>query len=181
MLLNSSRGNWLELSPTEQLEFLQKLRFESISPFLEEFRSFLVSDQASPFVQSIVFELLQEKGIDQPFKVKKLGQEGDFTPSELPLIGEDEFAKELFRELRRLLESENPSLLDQLTQTLQHHIFMIYPFSFHPKDAKLWAQAYFAFAEKLYSGTLSKPMSSELENAVSFIEDLEEQQQNYLL
>ncbi|MHC5251722.1 hypothetical protein ACYRFS_02155 [Listeria kieliensis] len=181
LVTRSQKENWVNLPVAEQLEFLQKIRFESVSPFLESFRAILEDKSASPFVQSIVFELLQEQEVNQLFKVCKLGMESEFNPIDVSLLGEDAFINVILDLLKERLESENPTLLEQLLQTVQHHAFMLYPFTFQPREASLWKDAYLLFASELYGAFLEIEPTPELEEALSFIQNLEEHQQNYLL
>ncbi|MBC1520774.1 hypothetical protein HB912_03810 [Listeria aquatica] len=181
LVTKAQRENWTRLPVAEQLEFLQKIRLESIEPFVESFKTVLEDNAASPFVQSILFELLQEQEINQLFEVRKLGLQGEFNPIDVSFLGEDAFVNEVLSLLKERLESENPTLLDQLLQTFQHHAFMLYPFTFKPRDAALWKDAYLLFASDLYGAFLDIEPTRELNEALSFIRNLEEHQQNYLL
>ncbi|WP_167628084.1 tetratricopeptide repeat protein [Listeria valentina] len=181
LVTRSQKENWTNLPVAEQLEFLQKIRFESIEPFLDSFHAVLADKSASPFVQSIIFELLQEHEVNQPFKVCKLGMEEEFNPVDVSFLGEDAFVNVILDLLKERLENENPTLLDQLLQTVQHHAFMLYPFTFKPGEASLWKDAYLLFASDLYGAFLEIEPTAELEKALSFIQNLEEHQQNYLL
>ncbi|WP_051999174.1 hypothetical protein [Listeria cornellensis] len=56
-----SVANFLEWGTAEQLEFLQQARFHDVEPYVEVFSVFLKDATTSPFVKSMIFELLQEK------------------------------------------------------------------------------------------------------------------------
>lgn len=167
---------------SDQLQFLQNIRFENMDKYIADFRVFLKTEQISPFVQSIIFEILQENQINEEFEVCKLGKKAVFNPVKLPVVEENPFVQTFFSILKESLENDNPSLLMQVTDIAQQHLFLLYPFSFKPKNPNLWAQAYFYWISTLYD---SKPLqgaldSEEMHQALAFIEQLEAAQQKNL-
>ncbi|MBF2367424.1 hypothetical protein [Listeria welshimeri] len=168
----------------EQLEFLQEARFLEIDDFLPAFKVFLADENFSPFVQSMIFELMQEKEIDEEIEVRKINKHGIFNPKKVPMLADNMFASELFTGLADKLEHSNPSLFEQVIGIIQQHLFMIYPFEFEPKDVNVWVNAYFKWANAMYGDKtmISDPVNHELmEEAISTIEELEIRQQNYFI
>ncbi|AQY50976.1 hypothetical protein UE46_07920 [Listeria weihenstephanensis] len=176
--------NFLEWGTAEQLEFLQQARFHDIDSYLEAFQIFLKDAETSPYVKSMVFELLQEKNVDTVFRVKKLGLEGDFNPSKVSVLTDDPFTKELTGALTKRWEHDNPSFLEQLLVIVQLHLFIMYPFQMPSKDVALWSEAYSSWLSQLYGEEPSENVAinpDELLEAKRFIEKMEKVQQNYLL
>lgn len=169
---------------SEQLEFLQEARFLEIDDFLPIFKQFLEDDQFSPFVQSMIFELMQEKEIDEEMEVRKIAKTGIFNPSNVPMLAENEFAQALFAGLAEKLEHTNPSLLEQVLGIIQQHLFMLYPFELEPKNPTIWINAYYKWANAMYgdNSVISDEVNPVLvEDAIAIIEDLEIRQQNYFI
>lgn len=168
----------------EQLEFLQEARFLEIDDFLPAFKMFLADESFSPFVQSMIFELMQEKEVNEEIEVRKIDKHGIFNPSEVPMLAENAFATELFAGLADKLEHSNPSLLEQIIGIIQQHLFMLYPFEFEPKEVDVWVNAYFKWANSMYGDVslISDALNqAAVEEAISIIEELEIRQQNYFI
>ncbi|MBC1374358.1 hypothetical protein HCB45_08080 [Listeria sp. FSL L7-0091] len=168
----------------EQLEFLQEARFLEIDDFLPAFKVFLADESFSPFVQSMIFELMQEKEVNEEIEVRKIEKTGTFNPSEVPMLAENTFAMELFSGLTDKLEHSNPSLLEQIIGIIQQHLFMLYPFELEPKEVNVWVNAYFKWANSMYGDVsmISDAVNQEaVEEAISIIEELEIRQQNYFI
>ncbi|EFR94094.1 hypothetical protein MXK52_05090 [Listeria innocua] len=168
----------------EQLEFLQEARFLEIDDFLPAFKMFLADESFSPFVQSMIFELMQEKEVNEEIEVRKVDKHGIFNPSEVPMLAENAFATELFSGLADKLEHSNPSLLEQIIGIIQQHLFMLYPFEFEPKEVDVWVNAYFKWANSMYGDVslISDAVNQvAVEEAISIIEELEIRQQNYFI
>ncbi|MBC6147412.1 hypothetical protein HCA24_00770 [Listeria innocua] len=168
----------------EQLEFLQEARFLEIDDFLPSFKMFLADESFSPFVQSMIFELMQEKEVNEEIEVRKIDKHGIFNPSEVPMLAENAFATELFSGLADKLEHSNPSLLEQIIGIIQQHLFMLYPFEFEPKEVDVWVNAYFKWANSMYGDVslISDAVNQvAVEEAISIIEELEIRQQNYFI
>ncbi|HHQ0223712.1 TPA: hypothetical protein ACSK4P_001148 [Listeria innocua] len=168
----------------EQLEFLQEARFLEIDDFLPAFKMFLADESFSPFVQSMIFELMQEKEVNEEIEVRKIDKHGIFNPSEVPMLAENAFATELFAGLADKLEHSNPSLLEQIIGIIQQHLFMLYPFEFEPKEVDVWVNAYFKWANSMYGDVslISDAVNqAAVEEAISIIEELEIRQQNYFI
>ncbi|WP_149024176.1 hypothetical protein [Paenilisteria weihenstephanensis] len=163
---------------------MQQARFHDIDSYLEAFQIFLKDAETSPYVKSMVFELLQEKNVDTVFRVKKLGLEGDFNPSKVSVLTDDPFTKELTGALTKRWEHDNPSFLEQLLVIVQLHLFIMYPFQMPSKDVALWSEAYSSWLSQLYGEEPSENVAinpDELLEAKRFIEKMEKVQQNYLL
>ncbi|EAE2482741.1 hypothetical protein [Listeria innocua] len=168
----------------EQLEFLQEARFLEIDDFLPAFKMFLADESFSPFVQSMIFELMQEKEVNEEIEVRKIDKHDIFNPSEVPMLAENAFATELFAGLADKLEHSNPSLLEQIIGIIQQHLFMLYPFEFEPKEVDVWVNAYFKWANSMYGDVslISDAVNqAAVEEAISIIEELEIRQQNYFI
>lgn len=168
----------------EQLEFLQEARFLEIDDFLPAFKMFFADESFSPFVQSMIFELMQEKEVNEEIEVRKIDKHGIFNPSEVPMLAENAFATELFAGLADKLEHSNPSLLEQIIGIIQQHLFMLYPFEFEPKEVDVWVNAYFKWANSMYGDVslISDAVNqAAVEEAISIIEELEIRQQNYFI
>ncbi|MBC1434080.1 hypothetical protein [Paenilisteria rocourtiae] len=176
--------NFFEWGTSEQLEFLQQARFHDVEPYVESFALFLKDATTSPYVKSMVFELLQEKKVDKSFLVKKVGMEEQVNPSDTSLLGDGAFIKELIEKLVCRWEHSNPSLLEQLQAIVQQHLFLMYPFQFPITDTELWSEAYSKWLSQMYGEFWRDNPDinqQELIEAIKFIEKIEQAQQNYLL
>lgn len=169
---------------SEQLEFLQEARFLELDDFLPTFKQFLADEHCSPFVQSMIFELMQEKEINEAVEVRKMEKKAFFNPSEIPMLADNEFAQALFAGIAEELENSNPSLLEQVLGIIQQHLFMLYPFELEPKDPAIWINAYYKWANAMYgdNSVISDDVNPVLvDGAISIIEELEIRQQNYFI
>ncbi|EAF8240821.1 hypothetical protein B7774_02215 [Listeria monocytogenes] len=169
---------------TEQLEFLQEARFLEIDSFLSAFKDFLADDTFSPFVQSMIFELMQEKEINEDVTVRKIDKHGTFNPSLVPMLADNKFAEAIFAGLAEMLEHSNPSLLEQVIGIIQQHLFMLYPFELEPREVDVWINAYYKWANAMYGNycVISDDVNHlAVEEAISIIEELEIRQQNYFI
>lgn len=175
-------SSFLDWNIAEQLQFLQNVRFEKIDSYIADFRLLLKTETISPFVQSIIFEILQENHIDENITVQKLGRQAVFNPVKTPIMEENPFIQTFFSILKESLENDNPSLLMQVTDIVQQHLFLLYPFSLEPEEPTLWAQAYYNWISTMYHTQPIKRIAEteELERAQQFIEQLEEAQQKNL-
>lgn len=180
LVTRKPQANFLSLDSQEQLVFLSELNKFDIDLYKGDFIAILADKKASPFVQSVIFELLHECQIDDTVLVCKLGEEAVFNPQSLET---DSFLDDMEAELSFVLENDNPVLFMQIFQMVQHHYFMLYPFSFKPKNVSLWVECYILWANELYGEekvTLSSDLSAEVEKGLNFIRKLEESGQNYL-
>ncbi|EQC0597503.1 hypothetical protein D3H16_003027, partial [Listeria monocytogenes] len=159
---------------TEQLEFLQEARFLEIDSFLSAFKDFLADDTFSPFVQSMIFELMQEKEINEDVTVRKIDKHGTFNPSLVPMLADNKFAEAIFAGLAEMLEHSNPSLLEQVIGIIQQHLFMLYPFELEPREVDVWVNAYYKWANAMYGNycVISDDVNHlAVEEAISIIEE----------
>ncbi|MBC1272174.1 hypothetical protein [Listeria booriae] len=173
-----------EWSTPEQLEFLQQARFHDVEPYILPFKAFLADATTSPFVKSMIFELLQEKRVDAMFVVRKAGMDDMFNPSKIPMLSQDDFTAQLSDALTRRFEHSNPSFLEQLLVIVQQHLFIMYPFAFPSEDITLWSEAYSKWLSQLYGNEWQDNTDvnpEQLIEAMQFIERMEQVQQNYLL
>ncbi|WP_163653574.1 lipopolysaccharide assembly protein LapB [Listeria sp. PSOL-1] len=173
-------GQFLEISVPEQLVFLRGIQTTDISNYVPFFRDFLQNDELSPYVKTVIFELLEIANSNEEFLITKLNLEGSFNPSKLE---KSDFINILKKELDKRLENENPILLEQLLTTVDRHLFMVYPFTFEPNRVELWVEAYLKWAEDLYqdANKIDRIKDPELEKALAFIHTLENYERNSLI
>ncbi len=180
LIARKPQADFLSLNSQDQLVFLSEVNKSDIETHKANFTATLSDKKASPFVQSVIFELFHECQIDENVLVCKLGEEAVFNPKSFET---DSFLDELETELALVLENDNPVLFMQIFQMVQHHYFMLFPFSFKPKNVSLWVECYILWANELYNqeeGTIASDLSEEVENGLNFIRKLEASGQNYL-
>ncbi|EIA19795.1 tetratricopeptide repeat protein [Listeria fleischmannii] len=180
MIFQKANVDFQELSSHEQLLFLKEMSREDLTIYQDSFYTFLKDQYASPFVKSAIFEVLQEYQIDDDIQITKLDLEGFFNPktykpSYLLERVENEFAP--------VLENENPVLFKQFLQIMQHHYFIMYPFSFTPDSASLWGESYLIWVKEMYGDddVHQGDIKPEIQKCLDFIRKIEEYGQNYLL
>ncbi|WP_099221396.1 hypothetical protein [Listeria costaricensis] len=171
--------NFPEWSASEQLSFLQQISIGDFSRYLEPLKGYLMEEQISPYVKTVIFELFQEQQVDQELSVEKGAYVKTFNPAQLCFEKEQKHADEVILALHEKLESDNPSLLEQLLATFQHHLFLLYPFSYPENTAENWANAYIDWAMSFYQE--EQPVDEQIEECVRFIEKIEKYQQKFLI
>ncbi|WP_239254795.1 hypothetical protein [Listeria ilorinensis] len=168
-----------EWSSSEQLSFLQQISVGEFDRYIEPLKAFLIEEQISPYVKTVIFELFQEHHVDQELTVEKAAHVKTFNPAQLCFEEEQKRADQVIVALHEKLESENPSLLEQLLATFQHHLFLLYPFNYPENTAENWANAYIDWAMRFYQE--EQQPNEEIADCVRFIEQLEIYQQKFLI
>lgn len=166
----------------EQLIFISELADKNIAPYKDSLMNLLGDHASHPFLQTVALNVLMEHQVQMPVKIKKMGLEGEFIPTELSDVEEMPLYQAVITKLNEELEHENPVLLEQLKEMIHRHQFLLYPFEFAPENPGLWAAAYRGFGHEMYGENWSTEKIadrfnvelSELEQAVSFIFDLEQ-------
>ncbi|MCD8500983.1 MAG: tetratricopeptide repeat protein [Bacillaceae bacterium] len=104
-------------------------------------KQFLKDEEQDPVLKSFILQMFKQNKIEDCFEVHKYGKSVRVTTSQLEDVFHEKFGKETLKVLAEDLESENPSLMQVLSEVWWHFLFSLYPISPLPIDPSLWAAA----------------------------------------
>lgn len=165
-----------------QIVQIGELADKNIQPYVNWLIAMVRNEHTHPFVQTVALNVMKEHRITTPIHVAKLGFQGEYVPEQLPDPKEMSFFQQVKEMLTNELDHENPVLLEQLCETVDRHVFFIFPFEPVPSNPALWAAAYRALAYEWYGEaweifSLAQKYGvpqEELHEAVAFVRRIEE-------
>ncbi|MEN8701207.1 tetratricopeptide repeat protein [Bacillus infantis] len=128
--------------PKEQVLLLAKLANINVRPYLDELKSYLISEEGHPFLKTMIINILKEQEYDKPVTVQKLGMKEEFIPSALHDVHDHKQLRAIEAAVKDKLEHEDPVLLENIIALLERQFFLLYPFKLQPDEPDLWAAAY---------------------------------------
>lgn len=168
-------------STQDQLIKINQLKDENVRKHLDEVKEYLQSIDGHPLIKTLLLLILKEQEIQEECIVEKFSKVKTIVPSIIEGIHSRDFYIETLAFLEKILEQENPSLLDFSHQLLERHHFLLYPFE--PSDQyESWAAAYHILAEQ-YQGldpneeeivAIYEARDEKVSEALSFIQHIEE-------
>lgn len=120
------------------LDQLQQLNVRILMPSI---RQYLENPKKPPFAKTLIMETLIEQQVDEELEVSKFHDYYTFNPSYSPLVLEQMCYNGIGKELVRVLEDENASLLNQCLDYLEHYLYVIYPKDIYEDEYSLVAAA----------------------------------------
>lgn len=141
---------------------------------------FLRSKAGDPLVKSYIINGLHEKQIEGEIEVLKLDQTLKLNLAHDELFYQT-FSEDVKGALNRLLDSENPSLLQQTLQLWEHFVLTAYPYPLPVQNPEVWAEALTVYAHRMMGLTdapnmvledLHTPEDERIE-ALKFLESIE--------
>ena len=106
------------------LDQLTQLNVRMLSPVLHRY----LADESKPaFAKTLIMETLIQQQIDDEFEVHKNGHIYDFNPAISALVLERECYQGIGKHLIRVLEDDNPSLMNQCLDYLEYFLYATYP------------------------------------------------------
>lgn len=120
------------------LDQLQQLNVRILMPSI---RQYLENPKKPPFAKTLIMETLIEQQVDEELEVSKFHDYYAFNPSYSPLVLEQMCYNGIGKELVRVLEDENASLLNQCLDYLEYYLYVIYPKDIYEDEYSLIAAA----------------------------------------
>lgn len=120
------------------LDQLQQLNVRILMPSI---RQYLENPKKPPFAKTLIMETLIEQQVDEELEVSKFHDYYTFNPSYSPLVLEQMCYNGIGKELVRVLEDENASLLNQCLDYLEYYLYVIYPKDIYEDEYSLIAAA----------------------------------------
>ncbi len=120
------------------LDQLQQLNVRILMPSI---RQYLENPKKPPFAKTLIMETLIEQQVDEELEVSKFHDYYTFNPSYSPLVLEQMCYNGIGKELVRVLEDENASLLNQCLDYLEYYLYVIYPKDIYEDEYSLTAAA----------------------------------------
>lgn len=118
------------------LDQLQQLNVRILMPSI---RQYLENPKKPPFAKTLIMETLIEQQVDEELEVSKFHDYYTFNPSYSPLVLEQMCYNGIGKELVRVLEDENASLLNQCLDYLEYYLYVIYPKDIYEDEYSLIA------------------------------------------
>lgn len=168
--------------PKEQILKVAKLSKQNIRPFIEEIKSYFISEEGHPFLKTMLLNILKEQEYEKEVRVNKFGKSETLIPAELTDIREQNKMSEITYKLKDTLENEDPVLFENIKTLIERHFFLMYPFDFGPTDPAVWAAAYHFIGSEYFGsahsvGDFAKKYNTseaEINKALKMIREVEE-------
>ncbi|MFT8321773.1 MAG: tetratricopeptide repeat protein [Bacillus sp. (in: firmicutes)] len=179
-------GRKLELTSlqdaNEQMVLISKLANQNIRPYIDEIKEYLVSEDGSPFLKTLLLNILKEQEYDKELSVYKFKRTINIIPSMLEDMQSQSQFIEIKNIVRETLENEDPVLFENIKVLLERQFFLLYPLKLELFTAKTWAAAYHFIINEYYGqeekislySSIYGVNEAEIEEANCFIKSLEE-------
>ena len=86
------------------------------------------------FFKTLILNVLKEQQYDNPVYIVKFGKQITVIPNEIRHLSENDQLKELYGQLVKRLEDEDPILFDIIKSLMERHSFLMYPIPFDDFD-----------------------------------------------
>lgn len=120
------------------LDQMQQLNIRILLPSI---RDYLLNPKKPDFAKTLIMEILIEQQVDEDFEVAKRGAVYPFNPSYSPLVLEQMSYQGIGKEIQRVLESDNPALMNQCLDYLEYYLYAIYPKEVYDDEYAILAAA----------------------------------------
>lgn len=120
------------------LDQMQQLNVRILLPSI---RAYLSNEKKPDFAKTLIMEILIEQQVDEEFEVNKNGVVYPFNPSYSPLVLEQMSYQGIGKHIQRVLESDNPSLMNQCLDYLEYYLYAIYPKEVYDDEYAIMAAA----------------------------------------
>ena len=120
------------------LDQMQQLNIRSLYGSI---RRFLSNIKKPDFAKTLIMEMLIEQQVDDEFEVNKQGVTYYFNPSVSPLVLAQLCYEGVGKELQRVLENENPALMNQCFDFFEYYLYSIYPKEIYEEEYAVLAAA----------------------------------------
>lgn len=168
--------------PKEQILKVAKLSKQNIRPFIEEIKSYFISEDGHPFLKTMLLNILKEQEYEKEVRVNKFGKSEYLIPAKLTDIREQNKMFEITDKLKDTLGNEDPVLFENIRMLIERHFFLMYPFDLGPTDPSVWAAAYHFIGLEYFGSSYSLDKlaekyhipAEEINKALIIIRDVEE-------
>ncbi|MGF0143581.1 hypothetical protein [Sharpea azabuensis] len=118
------------------LDQMTQLNIRMLLPALHRY---LEDDLKPAFAKTLIMETLIQQQIDDEFEVHKNGHIYDFNPAISALVLERECYQGIGKQLVRVLEDDNPALMNQCIDYLEYFLYASYPQEIYEDEYALYA------------------------------------------
>lgn len=118
---------------------IQQLVNEKHDRVINEFQHFLKEESNDLMFKTVVLQALQERNVDVPVTITKMGKSMDVVPNQLEDPFGNDFAQSVEKILVEQLEDHNPTLKKATTHIWWNYFFALYPFDPMPKEKNIWS------------------------------------------
>jgi tetratricopeptide (TPR) repeat protein len=140
---NTKALNLLSLDNlNEQMLVISSLVEKNIRPYIPEIEDFLIAEAGHPFLKTMLLTLLKEQEYDRELTVSKFNIQKHVIPTQLPEINLQPRMQDIVNLLEDRLESNNPTLFENITGMVERIFFISYPFVLEPENTEAWAAAF---------------------------------------
>jgi tetratricopeptide (TPR) repeat protein len=168
--------------PKEQMLKIVKLSKQNIRPYIEEIKSYFISEEGHPFIKTMLLNILKEQEYAKEVRVNKFGNSIAIVPVELTDVREQNKMNEITNKLKDRLENEDPVLFENIHTLIERHFFLMYPFELGPADPSVWAAAYHFIGAEYFGAACSvsefaikyHASTEEITKALRMIREVEE-------
>ncbi|GAF64114.1 tetratricopeptide repeat protein [Alkalihalobacillus trypoxylicola] len=122
------------------LQLLEKIEEEYAHDALI---AFIENTENDDLLRSIALEILHNHQVKKVIHIEKFSRSKEVSPKELFTVYNSPFGQEVSQVLEDFLESENPNLLEMISQLVWSHFYALYPFNPIPNTPKVWACCFY--------------------------------------
>ncbi|TDQ37935.1 hypothetical protein [Aureibacillus halotolerans] len=109
--------------------------------YLKDVESFLLNSTKSPLLKTTLLQILKQQEIKKEIRCEKHGHILVIRPVDLPNVFEQSFFRRVLVSMESHVESENPTLYQQLRELWEQYAFYAYPDELTPEEPEAWAAA----------------------------------------
>lgn len=160
--LAEDEGLFENKTDNELLAVVSRLSKVNIRPHMDQIKLVLENNQISPFVKTLLLNILQEQEYDKELTISKFSKQMNVIPSTLSAPNETDFYLHSVKLLEAHLGDRDPTLFDMAVSLIERQHLVMYPFV--PEQAKYsgYAAGYHLLAEEYLYGESSIERIAEL-------------------
>jgi len=140
---------------TELLAVVSRLSKVNIRPHMNQIRPVLENDQVSPFVKTLLLNILQEQEYDKELTISKFSKKMKVVPSTLSAPNETVFFQHSVKLLEEQLGDRDPTLFEMAVSLIERQQLVMYPFTPEKSEYSGYAAGYHLLAEEYLYGESS--------------------------
>lgn len=113
----------------------------NIRRLIPTLRRYLSDPKKPSFAKSLIMEIMIDQQVDEDFEVNKNGSIYDFNPSYAPMVLQQNAYMGIGKHIQRVLEDDNPSLMNQCIDYLEYYLYALYPREIYEENYTIIAAA----------------------------------------
>lgn len=169
-------------NPNEQMHLISKLSHQNVRPYIEEIKQYLMDENGSPFLKTLLLNILKEQEYDKEIAIHKFNRHLTVLPDELEEMSASLQWEEISIILTDELEKEDPVLLESAKGLLEQQLLFLYPFQLEGYSNTTWAAGYHYVIKSYFEPDtkiedyieMYEVDREDLTEAIRFIKNLEE-------